>query len=39
VKDPLISSMLFNVIVPLTEDAIVRLPSRASQLARLLASL
>lgn len=39
VNKPLISSILFNVIVPLTEDAMVMLPWRVSQLARLVASL
>jgi hypothetical protein len=39
VKDPLISSTLLNVSVPLAEDAMVTLPLILSQLARLLASL
>lgn len=38
VRDPLIFSMLYNAIFPLTEDAIVMLPLRVSQLARLSAS-
>lgn len=38
-NEPLISSTLLKVMVPLAEDEIVTLPCKVSQLVRLLASL
>jgi hypothetical protein len=38
INDPLISSTLLNVIAPFTEEEIVMLPSKMSQLVRLSAS-
>ena len=38
INDPLISSTLLSVIAPFTEEEIVMLPSKVSQLVRLSAS-